>query len=241
MRYFSTILSLTTCAFLGTACSPDEADGTLLITAYGESYIEDGIPGAEVDDGWTVNFEHFKVTIEDVIVGEEKLTNIDVVDLTKKSSGDGQELGALLLPAGKYTAASFAITQVEVEGEANKGKEKKTFHWVFDRTTEYTKCKATSTITDAEADTLQITVHADHLLYDSLVADEPSLLFGPLAAADADDDGEITQEELKKADIGDYDPGSEDGVDDLWAYLSALSTTLGHVNGEGHCSSRARD
>lgn len=241
MKYFSTILSLTACAFLGSACSSDEADGTLLITAYGESYIEDGIPSAEVEDGWEVNFEHFKVTIEDVIVGEETLTNIEVIDLTKKSSGDGQELGALLLPAGKYTTASFAITQVEAEGEATKGKEKKTFHWIFDRTTEYTKCKATSTIKAGEADTLQITVHADHLLYDSLVAEEPSLLFGPLAAADADDDGEITQEELKKADIGDYDPGSDDGVDDLWAYLSALSTTLGHVNGEGHCSSRATD
>jgi hypothetical protein len=86
----------------------------------------------------------------------------------------------------------------------------------------------------------QITVHADHLFYDSLVSEEPQLLFQPLADADADQDGDITTEELGATDIGAYDPGNED-LDDLWSFLMAQSRTLGHVDGEGHCQASATD
>jgi hypothetical protein len=29
--------------------------------------------------------------------------------------------------------------------------------------------------------------------------------------------------------------GSRGGVEDLWAYLEAQSTLVGHIDGEGHC------
>ena len=81
----------------------------------------------------------------------------------------------------------------------------------------------------------QITFHPDHLLYDSLVSQEPLLLLPALADADADVGGNIPQPGPAATDIGAYDPGSEDGVDDLWAWLLAQTRTLGHVDGEGHC------
>jgi hypothetical protein len=48
-------------------------------------------------------------------------------------------------------------------------------------------------------------VHADHLFYDSLVSEEPQLLFQPHANAnanaDTDADGQVTKAELSVAEI----------------------------------------
>lgn len=241
MKKLATTLTLLTVALLGTGCGSDDGQGTIVVTAYGESYIEDGIPSSVIDDGWSVDFDHFKVTIDDVNVGGNELRDLKAIDLTESSSGDGQELGAVLVSAGDHTDSSFAIKKVEVEGEATKKDVTKTFHWIFEQTTAYTECEATTKVKAAGSATFQVTVHADHLLFDSIVASDPAVLFGPLAAADRDDDGEITQQELEQTDVGDYDPGSEGGIEDLWAYLMALSRTVGHVNGEGHCEAHRDD
>ena len=139
-----------------------------------------------------------------------------------------------LILRSRSLASTFKERQV-------RGDETKTFHWVFDHTTTYHGCETTTSVEDGGTSTFQITVHADHLFYDSLVSEEPDLLFGALADADEDGDGEITEEELSEADIGAYDPGSEDGIDDLWAFLNAQAKTLGHVDGEGHCHAEAGD
>lgn len=223
------------------ACSSSSGEGTVTVTAYGEAFIEEGVPAAEMDDAWAVEFDRFDVSIEEVSLGGETLSDIDVVDLTRASSGEGQELGTLLVPAGDHTNSSFSITRVELAGEATKGGETKSFHWVFEQSTDYDECETTTEVSAEASATFQITVHADHLFYDSLVSEEPQLLFGPLAASDANEDGEITQEELAATDIGSYDPGSEDGIDDLWTFLNAQVRTLGHVDGEGHCHAQASD
>lgn len=218
------------------SCGTD-GEGTVTVTAYGESFIEDGIPASEVGDGWAVTFSRFDVSIEDVTVAGADISVPATIDLSESSSGEGHELGSALVPEGEYTGASFTITRVEVDGSATKGTETKSFSWVFDEATRYTECETTTSVSDGGSATFQITVHADHLLYDSLVSEEPQLLFQALADADADTDGIITQAELAAADIGGYDPGSEGGVDDLWAWLVAQTRTLGHVDGEGHCRS----
>lgn len=215
------------------ACS--SASGTVEVTAYGEEFIEEGIPAAEVDDGWNITFSRFEVTLAEVMVGGAVLGAAVVVDLTEGSNGAGHTLGALELAAGDYEGSSFIIERVEVDGAAKHGNEEKTFSWVFDSAVSYSECVTTTSVTAEEAATFQITVHADHLFYDSLVAEEPLLLFQPLADADTDADGQITRAELEAADIGAYDPGSAGGPDDLWAFLSAQLGTLGHVDGEGHC------
>ncbi len=241
MNNLARLLSLTLSSYACLACSSSDEEGTVAVTAYGESFIEDGIPASEMSDGWAIEFEHFEVTIEDVAVAGESLTDIDAVDLTENSSGDGHEIGTLLVPAGDHTNSSFAITRVDVEGQASKDDETKTFHWVFEHTTMYDECETTTAVEDGGSSTFQITVHADHLFYDSLVSSDPELVFDPLAAADEDDDGEITQDELENADLGALDPGSDDDIEDLWAYLNAQTRTLGHVDGEGHCHAEASD
>lgn len=228
-------------SLLSLACSSAEGEGTVEVSAYGESFIEDGIPAADLSDAWEISFEKFEVSLSDVEVGSQQLGTSEPVDLSTPSAGAGQVLGELLLPEGEYTDSSFTIARIEVIGEASKDDLSKTFHWVFDAPTRYDQCETTTSVEDESLSRFQVTVHADHLFYDSLVAAEPQLMFGPLAAADLNDDGAISKEELSQTDIGAYDPGSENKADNLWAFLSAQAQTLGHVDGEGHCHAEASD
>lgn len=220
-------------SLLATGCGAGE--GTLSVTAYGESYIEDGMGAEVLDDGWAVTYSRFEVTISGVEAAEVAVPVSAPVDVAQPSSGAGHLLGSVTVAEGDHDNASFTIDRVEVDGSASQAGEAKTFHWVFDEPTHYTGCETTTSVVDGGEATFEITVHGDHLLYDSLVSDEPQLLFQALADADGDGDDEITQAELAAVDIGAYDPGSEGGIDDLWSWLSALGHTLGHVDGEGHC------
>ena len=216
------------------ACGTED-QGTLVLTAYGETFIEEGIPASDVDDGWAIQFSHFRVSLADVAVGGEAISAPPSVDLTQPSSGTGQTLGSIPVSEGEYTKARFTLSRVEVEGTATKTTTTKSFDWVFDRATQYHDCDAKTRVKANAQATFQVTVHADHLFYDSLVSEAPQILFQPLADADEDNDGNITASELATRDIGSYDPGSEGGINDLWAWLNALATTLGHADGEGHC------
>lgn len=236
------VLAIFPALFVLSACgSESEGQGTVNVTAYGESFIEDGIPASEVGDDWAVEFTRFEVSIEDVSVGGVAISVAESVDLSESSSGDGHELGSEEVAEGDHARSSYTIARVEVDGTATKDAKSKSFSWVFDDATRYTECETSTSVVAGESATFQITVHADHLLYDSLVAEKPELLFQALADADTDEDGDITRAELSSTDIGAYDPGSEDGVDDLWSWLVAQSRTLGHVDGEGHCRATPLD
>jgi hypothetical protein len=97
--------------------------------------------------------------------------------------------------------------------------------------------------------TAQITVHLDHLFFDSYATDEAELRFDPMAAV-APGSGPLTLSDLAEqsnlSDLKDadgkpldvaYDPGSAfDPVPKtLEDYVVAAATTTGHWNGEGHC------
>lgn len=231
-----TALLLSAIFGLGAACSSSEGEGAIVVTVYGEEFIEAGISADAFDDGWAVEFERFSVQVSDVTVGG---VSIDAdgakKDLTKASEGEGQELGSAPAPAGELRDSGYTLERVTVEGRAKKGDSEKTFRWDFTDSVQYAECEPVTAVTVGKTSTFQITVHADHLFYDSLVSENPQMLFQPLADADVDDDGEITQEELSDTDIGAYDPGSAGGVEDLWTWLVRLSENVGHADGEGHC------
>jgi hypothetical protein len=212
-----------------------DGEGTVDVRVYGEPFIEEGIPAAAMNDGWAISFTRFQVLLSDVRVAGAQIEVPGPVDLAQASSGAGHELGSALVAEGPHGDAAFIIDRLEIEGSALRGSEARTFDWMFDDATSYEDCEAVTTVPDAGVATLQIAIHADHLFYDSLVAEEPRRLFQPIADADASGDGEVTREELRTTDIGAYDPGSEGGVENLWDWLMAASRTLGHVDGEGHC------
>ncbi len=219
--------------FILAACGGGE--GSVTVTAYGEEFIEQGIQATDMADGWTVEFTQFRATISDINVAGEVLAAPPPVDVKPSSGGTGHVLGTVTTPAGDHSGSAYTISRLEVAGSATKDTVTKSFNWVFEKTTRYSNCEATTMVEDQGQATFQITLHADHLFYDSLVAEEPNVVFQALADADADSDGTLTQAELQSASVGAYDSGSDGSINDLWAYLEALTQTVGHVDGEGHC------
>ncbi|MGA9522055.1 MAG: hypothetical protein WBV82_11350 [Myxococcaceae bacterium] len=124
-----------------------------------------------------------------------------------------------------------------VEGTAEKDGQTKHFAWAFDTDTRYSHCDTTIDAKSGETGRAQLTIHGDHLVYDDLFSETPNVAFQLIADADADQDGEITEAELQATDIrtqARYQVGST-GITDLWRFIRFQSTSVGHIDGEGHC------
>jgi hypothetical protein len=162
----------------------------------------------------------------------------------------GQELGA-----GGATAADAQLMvdkgyALYVEGTATKGAESKRFAWGFRTTTLFDRCEGPISgkttpgvvVRNGGTDAVEITIHGDHLFYDDLQDPAAKVRFDNIASADANADGEVTLEELAAvklaaipAEKGPYGTGSAAGINDLRAFVEALSRTVGHFRGEGEC------
>jgi hypothetical protein len=227
---------------LAAACGDDFADGDLSISVYGEDFIEVGIPAGEMVDGWAVTFDRFDVDIGEIEAGELMVDEYQVIDLAAASGGEGTLLGSATVAGGGYDDVSYRIRRVEVDGSATLDDVTKTFSWVFDVPTTYAGCEGTAVVDGAPA-RLELTIHGDHLFYDDLVSSEPNVAFDLVAAADADNDGAITEAELAAIDITGqerYQVGNFD-VEDLWGFIDQQVSTLGHIDGEGHCGEAIRE
>ncbi|NOZ01954.1 MAG: hypothetical protein GXP54_08720 [Deltaproteobacteria bacterium] len=184
-----------------------------------------------------------------------------IFDLTEHSNGAGHQVAqADGVDATAYGNAAYrvapakidalagnaSLAQVEamvkggwsmyLEGSATKGSKVVTFHWGFKTATDFTDCASTARVEPDGTGTVQLTIHADHLFFDSLVSTTPDDTFDLIAAAD-DGDGEITADELSNVDIttlANYQVGNAD-VTNLWDFLKAQTHTMGHIDGEGHC------
>jgi len=246
---------------LGACGSASTGDSTLRVAAWGEDFIEQGIPAETFVDGWSVEFDAFVVSVDAIDVDGESVPGAYAIDLALPSGGAGQELEALPVPAGRAPSVSWglsavapdAVTDVDtdivdamadagasvwVRGVATRGDEVKTFDWALDVTARYVQCDTGAAAVEGEIADAVLTVHADHLFYDDLDSEEPNVAFDLIAAADSDLDGAVTISELQAQSLSGlarYQVGGRD-IDDLHAFIVAQARTLGHINGEGHCA-----
>jgi len=144
-----------------------------------------------------------------------------------------------------------------VDAAASKDDVVKHYAWGFAIGTRYERCHSEQdgkdelgvVVTNNGNVAVQLTTHGDHLYYDRLqsspdAAIVTSLRFDTLAAADKDDDGEITLEELAAAALNVkscsdkpvpcYDPSGL-GAATQGAFVTSLARTIGHFRGEGEC------
>jgi hypothetical protein len=251
---------------LGPTGCGEPAPGTVEVNVYGEDFIEEGIPAAEVSDGWAIQFDSFLVTLGEVAVGAghgaPALSAPDqrVFDLAGATMGQGIAVTSEPLPGGDYDHVRYQIgparagatagsalssgalegmvaagDALRVVGSASKAGKTVRFDWGFARRTDHA-CHVGLRI-DGGAGEAQITIHGDHLFHDDLLAAEPNLAFDLIAASDADADGRVTKAELAARDIrgeARYQVGSI-AATNLWDFLAHQSTTVGHIDGEGHC------
>ena len=185
-------------------------------------------------------------------VGPHTVTTFDSIDARR-----WDRVSVLLAPAKEATAGNATAADVKVmndngysvyvEGAADKGGKKLFFKWGFTAKTHYTECYKKSSgnglvVPTGGSATMEFTIHGDHLLYDDLQSSDPSLRFEAVAGADADADGEVTIAELAKVDLttlpaGQYGTGGAGNIKNLRQFIEALSRTLVHFQGEGHCHS----
>jgi hypothetical protein len=188
-----------------------------------------------------------------------------IFDLSQSSGGDGFVVVSEIVPGGVYDDVSYRIGgtssavagnagaedvafmnergySMYVEGVATRGDETITFAWGFTTATAYQSCQSVAVVDGAPARSV-LTIHADHLFYDDLISEEPGVRFDAIAAADSDGDGDVTGAELAAVDITGferYQVGSVD-VEDLWTFIDYQGSTVGHIDGEGHCAITVRD
>ena len=139
---------------------------------------------------------------------------------------------------------------VYLSATAKKGVVEKKYTWGFTTRTLYERCTGELAnksvegvvVTNGGTDQPEITIHGDHFYYDDLQAPEAKVRFEAIASADADADGVITLQELAQVKLaaipktnGAYGTGSAANVNDLGAFVTALSRTIGHFRGEGEC------
>lgn len=133
-----------------------------------------------------------------------------------------------------------------IAGSATDGETTVTFAWGFDNPTRQTECENGEDRTDGVAippdgvARAQITMHLDHVFWNTLRTEESPLAFSAIAAADADGDGEVTIEELKAVSV--LEAGYETAglqVDDLYAFIRYSLARASHFNGEGLCRVQA--
>lgn len=257
-----TVLALSLLAGLGLAGCPlfptPTALKTLSVRVYGEEFIEEEIP-AEATDGWAITFDKFLIVIGDVRVARSgetlasssafRVFNLAassggagylVVELTADARDGVHEVSYRVAPAAEATAGNASAADVAmmaaqgfsvyVEVTATDGARTKRMALGSQSATRYAGCFTTIDFDDSGAAQVQLTIHGDHLFYEDL-GEDPAVRFEALAEADADDDGEISAAELAAADVD-----AAVGAADLGALIEALISTLGHIDGEGHCA-----
>jgi hypothetical protein len=209
---------------------------------------DEGTVGAEMKGSKLVN--HVTPGVKPII----SFPNLEAKAWTKVSyeilPADGStELGegATAADLDMMKAGGYAVY---VEGTATKGATSKSYKWGFTVPTAYNDCKGDKDgketfgvlVTNGGTDEVELTIHGDHLYYDDLQAANAKLRFNAIASADADMDGVITLEELAAVKLVDIDPadgaygtGAAGNVNDLRAFVTDLSRTVGHFRGEGEC------
>ena len=146
--------------------------------------------------------------------------------------------------------ASMRGHSLRVEGTVTNGVVSKRFAWTFSQSTHYVDCSNLDygegvTVPSGARETVQLTMHGDHLWYDGLSADDAQVRGAAIIAADANDDGEVSLAELEAVlltslPLDQYDTTSAAGVKTLADFLETLSRTVGHFRGEGDCTATSR-
>lgn len=159
----SSLFAASFAAFGLLACSQERGAATLEL--WGEAYLEQEIPAADVADGWTIRFSRFLLAVREVTVGGSAAEGFPRVYAV---TVPGRKPVARFadLEAGEH-AVSFVVGPVDasaslgegatqadldalvaagasvlVEGEASRGGVTKRFAWAFSTSTRYTDCKA---------------------------------------------------------------------------------------------------
>lgn len=153
---------------------------------------------------------------------------------------DDQDLALL-----KSRTASLIVI-----GSGTKAGVTRSFEWSFTNNTLYDACERAEnmgkgvTLVPGKEVTVQLTLHGDHFFYDQL-GDGAKLRFEAIANADGNGDNKVTLDELAVVQLtslpqGQYGTAGAANVRNLKDFVTQQTRSLGHYEGEGHCTPKAR-
>ena len=253
---------LVVCLGLG-ACAAGGAEGEWVVETWGESYIEEEVPSEVFADGCSVVYDTFLVSMGPVALvdgGGSAVADLGPAQVFDLASPGPTPMGSVPVPPDHYSAVRVRVApdaaatdgsatddpvaellaagaSVLVAGDLSCDASTVRFRWSFDASTTYL-CEPTDlTIPAGGSDATQLTIHGDHLFYDGLENDDAVVRGQAVIDADGDGDGEVTLVELDAVSIPalGYDVGEYGDVLTLRAFVSHLTRTLVHVDGEGEC------
>ncbi len=102
--------------FLVACGEPDNGRGTVTITTWGESFIEDGLPSSVFpEDHWSVKYTKFLIVYNSVTIADDggnvvaRLDRPLVFDMTKKAVGNPKTLATFELEAKAWPNLSYQV------------------------------------------------------------------------------------------------------------------------------------
>jgi hypothetical protein len=218
--------------------------GDWVVETWGEDYIEQEIPADVFEDGCSVVYDRFEVAVSDVALldGDGEVAGSVQAGRFEMTEAGPQPIGSVAVPATYYSTARFVVSATDgasigVAGTLTCGGASKTFDWSFTTATTYLCEPEDLTIPAGGVASTQLTIHGDHLFYDGLENPDALVRGQAIFDADGDEDGVITQDELAAVSVATlgYAVGQHSEVSTLADFVSFLTQTLGHVDGEGHC------
>ncbi len=244
-------------ALLLVACG---GDATWTPDTWGEDYIESGLPSDVFADGCSATYDHFYVRIAKATLvdgDDNEVAGIPEPLVFDMALPGPHPLPEVTAPAGFYDTARFAISPgtaaegntdpADLDGHAMRavgtvtcGADTVSFDLSFDSDTTYDCEPEDLTLVRGQSVGSELTIHGDHLFYDGLENAYAQVRGQAWVDADADGDGVLTAAELAATPIAPlgYDVGSQGDVMDLFAFVEALTRSVGHIDGEGHCAVR---
>lgn len=218
--------------------------GDWVVSTWGEAFIEQGIAADEFEDGCSATFDQFTVRITEAALldGDGEVAASAEPATVELTEPGPHELSTVAAPSTQYDTVRYAIESagepaIQAAGTLTCGAESVTFDWAFDIASTYSCAPDDlSMAKGAEVET-ELTIHGDHLFYDSLEHDDAVLRAQPMVDADGDGDGVVTLDELAVVDVAalGHRVGQQSDITDLASFVTYLVGGVGHVNGEGHC------
>ena len=214
------------------------------MTTWGEEFIEQGLPASEFGDGCSAVYTSFEVEITSATLlhaDEEVVGEVDVGRFELTTPGP-QELGSVSVAAGDYERVYYEIgptaeDAVRAVGSVTCGEDTVSFDWSFSPSSRY-RCLPLEIAVSADGETVtELTIHGDHLFFDSLEDEGGTPQGQAIVDADADGNGDVTLAELEAVSVADlgYAVGIYTDVTQFSDFISLLVQGVGHVDGEGHC------
>jgi len=220
---------------------------------------------AATDDG--VGFASDVVYVADLHLGDVDLDELgplgarrwDRVSFTVRPPEDGDEIVAAAGVSGADVDAMIAGRfDIYAQGRATDGTRELTFAWGLRNPSRNRDCTngidgtaglvvRNNSVTEGE-----ITIHVEHMFWDTLGSEDAELRFAPIAAM-ADEQGAIAFDALAAQSLSDmrgpdgepllaedgaalvYNPGSF-AISDLQAFILAATRSQAHLGGEGLCT-----